>query len=440
MILLGVGAAVGANIALVIRSQQDSTFKQWMDEYVPGWASVVDDIGLYSKSIMEWVSQRRKDLFGSGNDPEKPVMLTKPLPTQDRSHDEPTKNEIKKDPTPLKGEDGAVTNKQDLEPVSKATSDIKESSAVKKSSAVTEDGSKNATTPATVTEPVTEPKKTEKPRNKEKPAMDTKKEDNVIAAKDPQKQQEPKPGKIEPSLVKCLEEYAEACENVANLNLMLCKAMEKARSDIALVLLQPSPDYSKLAELEKSLVETTSSLKEKVEEGYSSSCTSYQLLLDVVKDASDAGLTSLVTKAQQKMFKHAVLIQSVEDIVRINEAIAGAFNSFISTVKSTDCELSKELAALDAPADVEPGLEETAALILAEQRVKLLYDKLKQLSPEEIAKSLENHKMELAKSYEEKMQNAMDESLADMQQRIEAKVIFNIHFKVTAEIIFVFVA
>ena len=137
---------------------------------------------------------------------------------------------------------------------------------------------------------------------------------------------------------------------------------------------------------------------------------------------------------------HVVSIQSMEDIVRINEAIAGTlFISFISTVKSTDCELSKELAALDAPSDVKPGLEETAMLILAGQRVKLLCDKIKQLSPEEIAKSGESgHKMhmELAKSYEEKMQNAMNESPADMQQRIEAQVIFNEYFKVTAEIIF----
>ena len=437
MILLGVGAAAGANIALVIRSQQDSAFKQWMDEYVPGWASVVDDIDMYNKSIVEWVSQKRKDFFGSDQAPEKPIILTKPLPTQDKSkHNEPTKNETKKDSTPpLKDEDSAGTNKQDIKPVSKATSDVKESSAKKKSA---EDGNKNATTSTKVTEPVVVPTEPEKIQPKEKPGIETKKKDNVIATKDSQKQQEPGLMNIEPNLVKCLGEYAEACENVANLNLMLCKAVEKARSDIALVLLQPSPDYGRLAELEKSLVETTSSLKEKVEEGYSSYCTSYQLLQDVVKDASDAGLTLLVTEAQQKIFKHAVLIQSVEDIVRINEAIASAFNSFISTVKSTDNELSKELAAMDAPAEVKPGLEETAALILAEQRVKLLYDKLKQLSPEEIAKSLENHKMELAKSYEEKMLNAMDESLADMQQRIEAKVNFNTCF--SSKIIFMPVA
>ena len=114
MILLGVGAAAGTSVALVIRSQQESVFKQWMDEYVPGWASVVDDINV---SIMEWVSQKRKDFFGSGKEPE-PVIQTKPLPTQDRSkHNEPTKNEIKK-------EGRAFTIKQDLEPVLKATSDI----------------------------------------------------------------------------------------------------------------------------------------------------------------------------------------------------------------------------------------------------------------------------------------------------------------------------
>ena len=57
------------------------------------------------------------------------------------------------------------------------------------------------------------------------------------------------------------------------------------------------------------------------------------------------------------------------------------------------------------------------------QRVKLLRDQLEQVSPEEIAKSLENLEMKFYKSYVEKIQNAMNESLADIQQRIEAKVI-----------------
>ena len=285
MILLGVGAAAGTSVALVIRSQQESVFKQWMDEYVPGWASVVDDINV---SIVEWVSQKRNDFFGSGKDPE-PVIQTKSLPTQDRSkHDEPTKNEIKK-------EGRAFTIKQDLEPVLKATSDI-----------------------------------------------------------------------------------------------------------------HPSPDYGELAELEKSLVETTSSLKEKVGEGYQ------QLLNE--KDAPDAGLISLVTEVHQEMFTHMVSIRLMENIFGINKIIPSAFDYFIS-------DLSKELAALDALSDVNPGLEEHTLLILAKRNVKLLRYQLEQVSPEEIAKSLENFKMKFSKSYVEKMQNAMNESLADMQQRIEAKVI-----------------
>ena len=285
MILLGVGAAAGTSVALVIRSQQKSVFKQWMDEYVPGWASVVDDINV---SIVEWVSQKRNDFFGSGKDPE-PVIQTKPLPTQDRSkHDEPTKNEIKK-------EGRAFTIKQDLEPVLKATSDI-----------------------------------------------------------------------------------------------------------------HPSPDYGELAELEKSLVETTSSLKEKVGEGYQ------QLLNE--KDAPDAGLISLVTEVHQKKLMHMVSIRLMENIFGINKIIPSAFDYFIS-------DLSKELAAFDALSDVNPGLEEHTLLILAKRQVKLLRYQLEQVSPEEIAKSLENFKMKFSKSYVEKMQNAMNESLADMQQRIEAKVI-----------------
>ena len=60
-------------------------------------------------------------------------------------------------------------------------------------------------------------------------------------------------------------------------------------------------------------METTSSLKEKVEEGYSSYCTSYKQLRNVIIiDATDAGLTSLVTKAEQKMFEHACGIDSID--------------------------------------------------------------------------------------------------------------------------------
>ena len=54
--------------------------------------------------------------------------------------------------------------------------------------------------------------------------------------------------------------------------------------------------------------------------------------------------------------------------------------------------MAKELAGLDAPADVKAGLEETAVLLLVERRVKLLCDKLKQLSPDEVAKSVEKQK------------------------------------------------
>ena len=424
--LLGVGTAVGADIALVIKSRQDSEFKQWMDGYIPGWALVVDEVDRYNKLIMEWVSQKRKDLFDSGNESEKPLMSTKPLPTQDNSS-EPTINKTKENPnksTPLKSGDNARTDKQNLEPASETTSDIKDSSR-----ALEGDGRQTMDMTPSVKdkEPIVEPKKPmepDKPKKIEKPDKPEKIEkpaekDDVITAKDPEKQQEPALNNIEPSLVKCLEEFAEACGAVIDSNLMLSKAMEKSRSDVALVLLQPLPDHEKLAELEKTIEETTTSLKAKIEESYSSYCGSHQMLLEFVREASDAGLTSLVSQAQQSIFEHSLLIQSAEDSVRINQAVGDTFNSFINTVKLTESELAKEL---DAPADVKAGLEETAVLLLAEQKVKLLYDKLEQLSPEKIAKSLENQKAELAKLYEERMQNAMDESRADMQQRIEAKV------------------
>ena len=433
------GTAVGADIVLFIKSRQDSEFKQWIDGHIPGWASMVDEVDQYNKSIMEWINEKRKDLFGSGNS-EKPVISTKPLPTLDKSS-EPVINKTKERPiksTPVKSGGDAVTDKKDLQPISKTTSDVE------KNSRSQEKDSKQLV--AEVKQPIVEPERPMVSQQKEEPPVDTKKDpvsiskDNVTAAKDSEKQHDPgeqhKPAKqrepaeqqepelknIEPSLVKCLEEFAEACGTVIDLNLMLSKAMEKARSDIALVLLQPLPDHEKLAELEKTIEETTASLKAKIEESYFSYCGSHQMLLGLVKEATDTGLTSLVSQAQQCIFEHSVLIQSAEDSVRINQAVGDTFNSFINAVKSTESELAKELAALDAPADVKPGLEETAVLVLAEQRVKLLYNKLKQLSPEEIVKSLENQKAELAKLYEERMQQAMDESHADMQQRIEAKV------------------
>ena len=65
----------------------------------------------------------------------------------------------------------------------------------------------------------------------------------LSTAKGTEKEKEPVEKIIEPSLVKSLEEFTEACGTVVDLNLMLSRAMEKARGDIALVLLQPSPDY-----------------------------------------------------------------------------------------------------------------------------------------------------------------------------------------------------
>ena len=394
-----------------------------MDGYVPGWASGVDQVDKYNESMMEWVSQKRKDLFHS-DESEKSVISTVPSHTTaaDKTKEPETKESPIK-PVPLKNTDSTTNeSKQDSKPISKATGDIKESTPPVKG----DDKKAKVTESEKVTkEPTVEQKivtESGKPQEIKHSAVDTNK-DKLSAAKDTEKVKEPV-GNTEPSLVKCLEEFTEACGTVVDSNLMLSKTMEKARGDIALVLLQPSPDYEKLAELEKTIAETTASLKTKIEENYSSYCSAYQILLGVVKEATDTGLVSLVSEAQQSIFEQSVVIQSAEDRVRINEAIDSAFTNFIATVKSTESELTKELAELDAPANVKAGLEDTAVLLLAERRVKLLYDKLKQLSPDEIAKSLEKQRAELAKLYEEKMHEAMDESRADMQQRIEAKVRF----------------
>ena len=384
----------------------------------------MDQIDKYNESMMEWVSQKRKDLFHS-DESEKSVISTVPshTPAADKTKEPETKESPIK-PVPLKNTDSNTNeSKQDSKPISKATGDIKESTPPvkgddKKAKVVTE--SEKVTKEPTVEQKiVTESGKRQEIKHS---AVDTNK-DKVIAAKDTEKVKEPVEN-IEPSLVKCLEEFTKACGTVVDSNRMLSKTMETARGNIALVLLQPSPDYEKLAELEKTIAETTASLKTKIEENYSSYCSAYQVLLGVVKEATDIGLVSLVSEAQQSIFEQSVVIQSAEDRVRINEAIDSAFSNFIATVKSTESELTKELAELDAPANVKAGLEDTAVLLLAERRVKLLYDKLKQLSPDEIAKSLEKQRAELAKLYEEKMHEAMDESRADMQQRIEAKVRF----------------
>ena len=382
----------------------------------------MDQLDKYNESMMEWVSQKRKDLFHSGEESEKSIISTTPVRTPDKTKEPETKESAIK-PIPLKST-GSTTDesKQDSKSISKATDDIKISSTPLK---VNDKQAKDVTKPEKVTKAPTVDQKIvmepEKSQGIKQSAVDTKK-DGLTTAKDIDKEKEPMQKNIEPNLVKCLEEFTEACGTVVDSNLILSKAMEKARGDIALVLLQPSPDYEKLAELEKTLAETTVSLKTKVEENYSSYCGTYQMLLGIVKEASDAGLVSLVSEAQHSIFEQSVVIQSAEDRVRINEAIDSAFNNFITTVKSTESELTKELAKLDAPANVKAGLEETAVLLLAEKRVKLLYEKLKQLAPDEIAKSLEKQRVELAKLYEEKMHEAMDESRADMQQRMEAKV------------------
>lgn len=382
----------------------------------------MDQIDKYNESMLEWVSQKRKDLFHS-DESEKSVISTVPSHTTAADNTkEPETKESPIKPVPLKNTDSTTNeSKRDSKPISKATGDIKESTPPmkddKKAKVVTE--SEKVTKEPTVEQKVV----TESGKPQEiKRSVDTNK-DKLSAAKDTEKVKEPVEN-IDPSLVKCLEEFTEACGTVVDSNLMLSKTMEKARGDIALVLLQPSPDYEKLAELEKTIAETTASLKTKIEDNYSSYCSAYQMLLGVVKEATDTGLVSLVSEAQQSIFEQSVVIQSAEDRVRINEAIDSAFSNFIATVKSTESELTKELAELDAPANVKAGLEDTAVLLLAERRVKLLYDKLKQLSPDEIAKSLEKQRAELAKLYEEKMHEAMDESRADMQQRIEAKVRF----------------
>lgn len=409
-------AAVTTKIALVVKSRKDSDFKQWMDGYIPGWAFIVDEIDHYNKLIMEWLSEKRKDLFYDGEKSEKPVSSNKPLLTtldKDEHHLVSPAKENSAVFEPLKNSDGTTEDK-DLEPVSKVTNDIKKSSVPLESS-----NDDKQTAEKVVQEPVVEQKRRMELEKPQEIVVDTKEND---VAKDPKKQQEQSQNDIESSLVKCLEEFTKACDTVVDSNLMLSKTMEKARTDIAITLLQPSPDYEKLAELEKAISETTATLKEKIEENYSTYCDTYQMLTGIVKEATNAGLNSLVSQAQDSIFEHAVFIQAAEDGVRINQVVNSVFDNFINTVKSTESELAKELAELDAPVNVKAGLEETAVLLLAERRVKLLYNKLKLLSPDEIAMSLEKQRVELTKIYEEKMQQAMEESRADMRERIEGRV------------------
>jgi len=442
-VLFGVTAAT-TEIALVVKSNKDSDFKQWMDGYIPGWAFHVDEIHHYSKSTMEWLSERRKDLFHGDKESEKAISSTKHFSTtQDLSKDKPYLESPTKEgatvSAPLEGNDGTKDRgKKDLEPVSKVTDNAK------KSSENSNDDNKQTAdltvSEKIVQEPVVEQKRKVEPKktqHEEEPVVDAKESD---VAEDPKKQQEQAKNDIESSLIKCLEEFSKACNTVVDSNLMLIKAMEKARSDIAITLLQPSPDYKKLSELDKAMEETTVALKGKIEESYAIHCNTFQELTGIVKEATDAGLDSLVSQAQASIFEHAVFIQTAEDGIRINQAVHDVFNNFINTVKSTESELAKELTKLDAPVDVKAGLEETAVLLLAERRVKLLYDKIKQLSPDEVAKSLEKQKVELTKIYEEKMRQAMDESRADMQERIEASVSGSIYYRSAICSLYVIVA
>ena len=77
---------------------------------------------------MEWVSQKRRDLFHSGEESEKSIISTTPVRTPDKTKEPETKESPIK-PMPLKSTGSATDeSKRDSKPISKATDDIKISS------------------------------------------------------------------------------------------------------------------------------------------------------------------------------------------------------------------------------------------------------------------------------------------------------------------------
>jgi len=390
----------------VLRSHNDKEFKQWLNDYVPGWAWYVDE---YGSPFIKWTKQK---LFQSSKEP---LSSTKP----------PFIEEIKgMKPQTSNTEKPTIAISSSSDPQSTPTNQATTSDDKPLNTKV------EMTKPAELTEAVKDESLTnmssvEKSEREQESEGSTEPEKPIETAKKVDSDEYAIIAKIESSLANCLKEFTTACGSVIESNLLLAESMEKARYNMVKELLHKSQGDGALSEMKNSAEDAAASLKTKVEESYPSYCATHQELLAVMSEATSAGLSSLVSEAEFRIFELTSKIQSSEDAVRKNKIVNDAFDSFRNTMKSTEDEMGQELAELENAAFIDPSFVESVVLHLAERKVKLLHDKIQQLSVDDgkkLEKSLQQYREELIKTFEAKMLRAMKESRTDMQARMEAKV------------------
>ena len=405
-------------VGLVLKSHNDKDFKQWVNDYAPGWAWYVDE---YGSPFIEWTKQ---NLFQRGKEPlssDKPVSvaklssveIVKDAKQHPKNTEQPTIAQDNSSASVSQSTPTVVQNKETT-----TASDDKSGQEIKgkvKENAKQIEPTKPLETKDDKVALVEKSEREKKSTELENPAKDVEQnsEEQTISPE------------IESSLANCLKEFTDTCGSVVESNMLLAESMEKERYNMAKELLHRSQDDGTFLEMKKSAENTAASLKAKVEESYPSYCAAHQKLLAVISEATSAGLASQVSEAELRIFEQTSMIQSSEDIVRRNNSINNAFDNFRNTLKLTEDEMGQELAELESSSSIDPSVVESVVLQLAERKVKLLHEKLQQLSVDggkNLDESLQHYREELIKTFEAKMMRAMEESRTDMQARTEAKV------------------
>jgi len=419
--LFGLTGVVGIEVGLILKSHNDKEFKQWLNDYVPWWAWYVDE---YGSPFIEWTKQ---NFFQRGKEPlssnrpasiTKPPLVEEPKDAKPQSNTKPTNAKAKSSasdpqPTPTAVQNQATATVYDGKPLN-TKGHVKEETKLAELTKAVGVNDENLAKKSSVEK---SERKKESERSTEKPietgkTVEQNSDGHAILAK------------IESNLANCLKEFTTTCGSMIESNLLLADSMEKARYNMAKELLKKTEDGA-LSEMKKSAEDAATSLKVKVEESYPSYCAAHQELLAVVSEATSAGLSSLVSEAEFRIFELISLIKSSEDAVRKNKIINDAFDSFRNTLKSAEDEMGQELAELEKTTFIDPSVVESVVLHLAERKVQLLHDKIQQLSVDDgkkLEESLQQYREDLVKTFEAKMLRAMKESRADMQARMEAKV------------------
>ena len=404
----------------MLKSHNDKEFKQWLNDYVPGWAWYVDE---YGSPFIEW---NKQIFFQRGKEPlssNKPASITKPplfeepKDTKPQSNSKPTNAKAANDPQPtptaVQTQAAATVCDKPLNTKGHVKEETKSAELTKAVGANDENLANDFSV--------------EKSERKKELEWSTEPEKPIETVKNVEQSSDGHAilAKIESNLANCLKQFSTTCGSVIESNLLLADSMEKARYNMAKELLHKTDDDGALSEMKKSAEDAVTSLKIKVEESYPSYCAAHQELLAVISEATSAGLSSLVSEAEFRIFELISLIKSSEDAVRKNKIINDAFDSFRNILKSAEDEMGQELVELEKTTFIDPSVVESVVLHLAERKIQLLHDKIQQHSVDDgknLEESLQQYREDLIKTFEAKMLRAMKESRADMQARMEAKV------------------